>query len=108
MENAVRSADKSANAGLVQKGIKEALFAALISFGMFVLYVGLKTDQNISNELIIVQRWGLLAIFVAIAAVGRFLTVVFLRPHLDARKLAKARSGELDISTEKGFFTRTS
>ncbi|MBZ9793222.1 high-affinity branched-chain amino acid ABC transporter permease LivM [Rhizobium sp. 3T7] len=104
MENAVRSADKSANAGLVQKGIKEALFAALISFGMFVLYVGLKTDQNISNELIIVQRWGLLAIFVAIAAVGRFLTVVFLRPHLDARKLAKARSGELDISTEKGFF----
>lgn len=90
--------------GLVQKGIKEALFAAVISFGMFVLYVGLKTDQNISNELIIVQRWGLLAIFVAISAVGRFAVVVFLRPHLDARKLAKARSGELDISTDKGFF----
>ncbi|OCJ15057.1 branched-chain amino acid ABC transporter permease [Rhizobium sp. AC44/96] len=90
--------------GLVQKGIKEALFAAVISFGMFVLYVGLKSDQNINNELIIVQRWGLLAVFVAIAAIGRFLIVVFLRPHLDARKLAKARRGELDISTDKGFF----
>jgi branched-chain amino acid transport system permease protein len=71
---------------------------------MFVLYVGLGTQQNISNELVVVQRWGLLAIFVAIAAVGRFAIVVFLRPHLDARKLAKARSGELDISDKKGFF----
>jgi branched-chain amino acid transport system permease protein len=71
---------------------------------MFVLYVGLGTQQNISNELVVVQRWGLLAVFVAIAAVGRFAIVVFLRPHLDARKLAKARSGELDISDKKGFF----
>ncbi|MDM9622540.1 high-affinity branched-chain amino acid ABC transporter permease LivM [Rhizobium sp. S96] len=103
MANVENASGKPAS-GLVQKGIKEALFAAVISFGMFVLYVGLKSDQNISNELIIVQRWGLLAIFVAIAAIGRFLIVVFLRPHLDARKLAKARRGELDISTEKGFF----
>ncbi|KQV83755.1 high-affinity branched-chain amino acid ABC transporter permease LivM [Rhizobium sp. Root1220] len=103
MANVENAAGKPAT-GLVQKGIKEALFAAVISFGMFVLYVGLKSDQNISNELIIVQRWGLLAIFVAVAAVGRFLIVVFVRPHLDARKLAKARSGELDISAEKGFF----
>jgi branched-chain amino acid transport system permease protein len=103
MANVENASGKPAS-GLVQKGIKEALFAAIISFGMFVLYVGLKTDQNISNELVIVQRWGLLAIFVAIAAVGRFAIVVFLRPHLDARKLAKARSGELEISTNKGFF----
>lgn len=103
MANVENASGKPAS-GLVQKGIKEALFAAVISFGMFVLYVGLGTQQNISNELIVVQRWGLLAIFVAIAAVGRFAIVVFLRPHLDARKLAKARSGELEISTEKGFF----
>ncbi len=103
MANVENAPGKPAS-GLVQKGIKEALFAAVISFGMFVLYVGLKSEQNISNELIIVQRWGLLAVFVAIAAIGRFLIVVFLRPHLDARKLAKARRGELDISTDKGFF----
>ncbi|MDM9648123.1 high-affinity branched-chain amino acid ABC transporter permease LivM [Rhizobium sp. S163] len=103
MANVENAPGKPAS-GLVQKGIKEAIFAGIISFGMFVLYVGLGTQQNISNELVVVQRWGLLAIFVAIAAVGRFAIVVFLRPHLDARKLAKARSGELDISDKKGFF----
>jgi branched-chain amino acid transport system permease protein len=105
MANTKNSAGKPA-AGLVRKGLAEALFTAVIAFGMFVLYVGLKTDQNINNELIIVQRWGLLAAFVAIAAVGRFVTVVFIRPNIDRRKLAKAKSGELDISTEKGFLRR--
>ncbi|MBP2444395.1 high-affinity branched-chain amino acid ABC transporter permease LivM [Rhizobium leguminosarum] len=103
MANIENSAGKS-DAGLVRKGLTEALFAAILSLGMFVLYVGLKTDQNINNELIIVQRWGLLAIFVAIAAIGRFLMVVVIRPHIDRRKLAKARQGDLEISTEKNFF----
>ncbi|MBB3589817.1 branched-chain amino acid transport system permease protein [Rhizobium sp. BK529] len=91
------------DAALVQKGLKEAFFTGLIALGMFVLYVGLGTQQNINNELIIVQRWGLLAVFVLIAAIGRFIMVVFVRPHLDQRKLSKARHGELEISTEKGF-----
>jgi len=103
MANIETSADKPAG-GLVQKGIREAFFTGLISLGLFVLYVGLGTQQNINNELIIVQRWGLLAIFVAIAAVGRFVMVVFVQPNIDRRKLAKAKHGELDISTEKSFF----
>ena len=45
--------------------LREAGYAALISFGLFVLLIGLKTDQNIRNELILVPRWGLLAIVVA-------------------------------------------
>ncbi|MBY3214088.1 high-affinity branched-chain amino acid ABC transporter permease LivM [Rhizobium laguerreae] len=105
MANTENSAGKP-DAGLVRKGLTEALFAAVLSFGMFVLYVGLKTDQNISNELIIVRRWGLLAIFVAVAAIGRFAMVVFIRPNIDRRKLSKAREGELNISTEKSFFHR--
>ncbi|MBX4962750.1 high-affinity branched-chain amino acid ABC transporter permease LivM [Rhizobium binae] len=105
MANIENSAGKP-DAGLVRKGLTEALFAAVLSLGMFVLYVGLKTDQNINNELIIVQRWGLLAIFVAVAAIGRFLMVVFIKPNIDRRKLRKAREGDLDISTEKNFFHR--
>ncbi|MBX5148593.1 high-affinity branched-chain amino acid ABC transporter permease LivM [Rhizobium lentis] len=105
MANIENSTGKS-DAGLVRKGLIEALFAAVLSLGMFVLYVGLKTDQNINNELIIVQRWGLLAIFVAIAAIGRFAMVVFVKPNIDRRKLRKAREGDLDISTEKNFFHR--
>ncbi|EJZ17650.1 high-affinity branched-chain amino acid ABC transporter permease LivM [Rhizobium sp. Pop5] len=76
MANIENSAGKP-DAGLVRKGLIQALFAAVLALGMFVLYVGLKTDQNISNELVIVQRWGLLAIFVIIAAVGRFAVVMF-------------------------------
>ncbi|WFR94373.1 high-affinity branched-chain amino acid ABC transporter permease LivM [Rhizobium tumorigenes] len=105
MANAITDTGKTSS-GLIRRGLIEAFFAALISFGMFVLYIGLKTDQNIHNELIIVQRWGLLAIFVAIAAVGRFAVIVFLRPHLDERKLSKARAGELAISTEKTFLQK--
>ncbi|MBO9099240.1 MULTISPECIES: high-affinity branched-chain amino acid ABC transporter permease LivM [Rhizobium] len=105
MANATTDTGKTSS-GLIRRGLIEAFFAALISFGMFVLYIGLKTDQNIHNELIIVQRWGLLAIFVAIAAVGRFAVIVFLRPHLDERKLSKARAGELAISTEKTFLQK--
>ena len=86
------------------KGIREAFFTGLISLGLFVLFVGLGTQQNISNELVIVQRWDLLAIFVLIAVVGRFCLVVFVHPAIDQRKLAKAKSGELDISAQKGFF----
>ncbi|WP_349963191.1 high-affinity branched-chain amino acid ABC transporter permease LivM [Rhizobium sp. ZPR3] len=90
--------------GLVVKGLREAVFTGLITLGLFVLYVGLGTHQNIDNKLIINQRWGLLAIFVAIAAVGRFLVVVFVQPNIDRRKLEKAKQGELDIAAGKGFF----
>ncbi len=71
---------------IVQKGFKEAFLTGLISLGLFVLYIGLGTQQNINNELIVVQRWGLLAVFVLIAAAGRFLVVIFkARPGLFAR-----------------------
>ncbi|MFB7146665.1 MULTISPECIES: high-affinity branched-chain amino acid ABC transporter permease LivM [Agrobacterium] len=84
--------------------VKEGLIAGLISFGMFILYVGIVTYQDINNQLIWGTRWGLLAVFVGIAAVGRFLVVGFIKPSLDRRKLAKAKSGVLEISEEKGFF----
>ncbi|TRB03876.1 high-affinity branched-chain amino acid ABC transporter permease LivM [Agrobacterium tumefaciens] len=103
MATIVSSADKF-EGGLVLKGIREAFFTGLITLGLFVLFVGLGTQQNINNTLIINQRWGLLAIFVAIAVVGRFVMVVFVQPNIDKRKLAKAQHGDLDISSKKGFF----
>ncbi|SFB51899.1 branched-chain amino acid transport system permease protein [Rhizobium sp. NFR07] len=90
--------------GLMAKAVKEGVFAGLIAFGMFLLFVGIETYQDINNQLVWRTRWGLLAIFVAIAAIGRFLTVGFIKPHLDSRKLAKAKSGVLEISDQKSFF----
>lgn len=92
--------------GLMAKAIKEGIFAGLIAFGMFLLFVGIETYQDINNQLVWRTRWGLLAVFVAIAAVGRFVTVAFIKPHLDARKLAKAKTGVLEISDKKSFFHR--
>lgn len=92
------------DSGLMAKAVKEGIFAGIIAFGMFLLFVGIETYQDINNQLTWRTRWGLLAVFVAVAAIGRFLTVGFIKPHLNKRKLAKAKSGVLDISTEKSFF----
>ena len=75
---------------LVGQALREAVFAGLISFGMFVLFVGLKTDQNMRNELVLTQRWGLLAVFVGVAMAGRFLMVAAVRPWIAARKAERA------------------
>ena len=62
----------------VQRALREAFYAGAISLGLFVLFIGLKTGQNISNELVVTTRWGLLAAVVIATAVGRFL---YVGPH---------------------------
>lgn len=62
-------------AGTTVRALREAFFAGLIALGLFVLMIGLKTDQNIRNELVLIQRWGLLLTLVALTMAGRFLFV---------------------------------
>ena len=49
------------------------LFLALL--WLFILFIGLKTDQNIRNELVLEQRWGLLAAVVIAVMAVRFVTI---------------------------------
>jgi branched-chain amino acid transport system permease protein len=70
------------------KALKEGLLAGALALGLFFLVVGFRTDQNIRNELILTQRWGLLAIFVLVAAVGRFL-ITYTAPWREERKKNK-------------------
>ena len=98
----ITNTPESAGSNLMARALREGFYAGLVALGLFVLFVGLKTDQNILNELILVQRWGLLAIFVVIAAVGRFLSVAFIRPYLAARKAEKAAAPVKDAN----FFVR--
>ena len=72
------------------KALRDAFFTALIAAGLFVLIIGFKSDQNISNELILVPRWGLFFILVALAAAGRFVMSAFIQPAQASRKAAKA------------------
>lgn len=100
----IASENDTSSPSLMATAVKEGIFAGIVSLGMFILYVGIVTYQDINNQLIWGTRWGLLSIFVGVAAIGRFLMVGFIRPSMDRRKLAKAKSGILEISEEKGFF----
>ena len=88
----------------MQRALREAFYAAVIALGLFVLFIGLKTDQNIKNELILVQRWGLLAAVVIITAVGRFLYVGFGQPAIERAKARKAAAPA--AVAEPGFVSR--
>lgn len=76
----------------IARALREAFFAGLIAFGLFVLLIGLQTGQNIRNELVLTQRWGLLAIVVALVATVRFLFVAFVIPALNEGRGGMFRS----------------
>ncbi|WP_313528978.1 high-affinity branched-chain amino acid ABC transporter permease LivM [Shinella sp.] len=99
----ISNTNESAGGNLTARALREGIFAGIIALGLFVLFVGLETTQNIRNELVLNQRWGLLAIFVIIAAVGRFLTVAYFQPSMAARKAAASK---VAVDTEESFFKR--
>ena len=101
---AIATSARADIANPIERGIKEAIYAGVISFGLFVLFIGLKTDQNISNELILVQRWGLLAIVVGLVMAVRFVYIAFILPELDRRKAAKAAAPV--VATKPGFISQ--
>lgn len=84
--------------------IREAIYAGLVSLGLFVLLIGLKTDQNIHNELVLVQRWGLLAVVVGLVMIGRFVTVAYIRPFVAKQKIVDVATGLFPDSAATRFF----
>ena len=89
----------------IQRALKEAFYAGAIALGLFVLFIGLKTGQNMSNELVLTQRWGLLAAVVIATAVGRFLYVAYGQPFMANQKIANVATGLLPASVGSRFFT---
>jgi branched-chain amino acid transport system permease protein len=87
----------------MSRALKDAVFTGVIAAGLFVLLIGFKTDQNIRNELILVQRWGLFFILVGIAAAGRFLMSAWIQPALAERKAAKAAVKVADTGEQSWF-----
>ena len=81
--------------------LKEAFFAGIIALAMFGPLIGIETVQNINNQLVYQTRWGMLAIVVAIVAVGRFLLALFIRPYLRSRR----RPDLVEIATKPSRFS---
>src|SRR3569832_2507873 len=98
------ASERDAVATPVQRAFREALYAGAIALGLFVLFIGLRTDQNISNELILVQRWGLLALVVIATAGGRFLYVAYGQPFVASLKIADIDTGLLPDTMAARFF----
>jgi branched-chain amino acid transport system permease protein len=55
------------------KALKEALLAALVAFGLFGLIVGLKTDQSLNNQMVLLPRVGLLSAMIGAVFIGSLL-----------------------------------
>ncbi|BBE70471.1 high-affinity branched-chain amino acid ABC transporter permease LivM [Oharaeibacter diazotrophicus] len=72
---------------------KDAVIAGIIALGIFGSLVGLKTEQNMDNQLIVENRWLSAFVIVAIVMVGRFVLQAFVYPRLAAGKLDRARPG---------------
>ncbi|RWL82612.1 MAG: high-affinity branched-chain amino acid ABC transporter permease LivM [Mesorhizobium sp.] len=98
------SSERDTVATPIQRAFREAFYAGAISLGLFVLFIGLRTDQNISNELILVQRWVLLAIVVIAVTLGRFVYVAYALPAMARSRAEKATAPA--IVAEPGFLKR--
>jgi branched-chain amino acid transport system permease protein len=85
--------------------IGNALFTGAMAFGLFVLLIGFKTDQNIRNELILLNRPMLLAIFVVAAMVIRYLIDTVAKPYFAARRAEKA-AAIVDVNAPQSFFRK--
>jgi len=72
--------------------LKSAAVAATLAFGLFLPLIGFKTEQSISNELVLETRWPLLLTFVAIIAAAHLFGSLVIEPWRARRALKHAPS----------------
>ena len=63
----------------VSAAVKEAAIAALVAFGLFVLMIGIRTDQGPAGALVLTTRFGALAAIVAAVFVAALLRATIWR-----------------------------
>ncbi|MFM8749223.1 high-affinity branched-chain amino acid ABC transporter permease LivM [Rhabdaerophilum sp.] len=82
--------------------LRDAVLASLVAFGLFALLIGVKTDQSLNNQMVLVLRPGMLALVCAAVFVGRLAIGVYLarRDALGPAKPKKAK-GDLALKLEK-------
>jgi branched-chain amino acid transport system permease protein len=69
----------------ILRALKDAAFAGLLAFGLFLPLIGFQTVQNMRNELELATRWPLLLTFVAIVAGARLLYGLMGEPWMARR-----------------------
>src|SRR5262245_38169195 len=74
----------------IPRALKDAVFAALLSLGLFLPLIGFDTVTNIRNELILETRFGLLCVFVALITAASLVNSFVIAPWR-ARRARVAR-----------------
>lgn len=69
--------------------LKEAAFAALITFGLCIPIISWGTRQNLENQLVLDPRWDTVAWAVAIVFVGRFLMALRQQKRGEKKSLVR-------------------
>ncbi len=73
------------------RALKDAVFAALLSLGLFLPLVGFDTVTNIRNELVLETRFKLLAIVIALITAGSLVNTVVLAPWRARRSVRASK-----------------
>lgn len=81
--------------------LRQSALAAAIAFGLFALMVGLKTDQTLNNQMVLVPRPVLLSVLIGLVFVGRFLIGYWQATRGEAKAKKKAARGDLALKIEK-------
>lgn len=71
------------------KALKEAAFAALITFGLCIPIIAWGTRQNLDNVLVLDPRWDAVAWAVAIVFVGRFVMALREQRRGDGKPMVR-------------------
>lgn len=69
--------------------LKEAAFAALVTFGLCIPIIAWGTRQNLENQLVLDPRWDTVAWAVAIVFVGRFLMALRQQKRGEKKSLVR-------------------
>lgn len=73
----------------IMAALKEAAFAALITFGLCIPIISWGTRQNLDNVLVLDPRWDTVAWAVAIVFVGRFLMALRQQKKGEGRAIVR-------------------
>ncbi|WP_407050539.1 high-affinity branched-chain amino acid ABC transporter permease LivM [Methyloraptor flagellatus] len=86
------------NAGAVELDvravIKDTLITGLVALAILGPFIGLKTVQNMQNQLVLETRWPLLAAFVGLLMAGRLLMTIFVWSRPKKTKAAAASTAK--------------
>ena len=83
----------------VVRALRDAGWTALLAFGLFLPLIGFVTVQNMDRQLVLDTRFGLLAAFVAIVALGRLAYSLMIAPLIARAALAPAPAAPSRLRT---------